>query len=121
MCAFTDATTHTCVRTHAPIYPRLPSHTLTCTATQSPYSVLVAPGTVLHFAPGNPLPEARMAYCVSYVADGARLLQREGHLRYPDGEDYPSYQAWVEEVGWGEAARHPLLPLVYTEVDPEAG
>eukprot|EP00667_Euglena_gracilis_P012075 EG_transcript_12370 len=78
-------------------------------------------GWVLHFAPGNPLPEARMAYCVSYVADGARLLQREGHLRYPDGEDYPSYQAWVEEVGWGEAARHPLLPLVYTEVDPEAG
>ena len=29
----------------------------------------------------------RFAYSVSFVADGAALLGREGHARYPDDED----------------------------------
>ncbi len=39
-------------------------------------------------APGNTLMDARYAYSISFVADGARLLQEEGHIRYPDNEDY---------------------------------
>lgn len=52
---------------------------------------------------------------MSYVADGACLLKGEGHIRYPDNEDYQSYSEWIEEVGWGNNADHPLIPLVYSE------
>lgn len=40
-------------------------------------------------APANGLDETRMAYSITFVVDEAQLLQEEGHIRYPDSEDYP--------------------------------
>lgn len=55
----------------------------------------------------------RMAYSISFIADGVQILQDEGHIRYPDNEDSQSYSDWIDEVGWGGIAEHPLLPIVY--------
>ena len=35
-----------------------------------------------------------MAYSVSYVVDEAPVLHAEGHIRYPDSEDY-SVCTWL--------------------------
>eukprot|EP01035_Chromulina_nebulosa_P017638 gene17638-23216_t len=70
-------------------------------------------GWCLHSSPGNTLNETRWAYSVAFVADGAKVLEEEGHIRYPDDEDSQSYQEWLSEVGWGGIADHPLLPIVY--------
>jgi hypothetical protein len=64
-------------------------------------------------APGNSLPETRFAYSISFVADGVNLLQGEGHIRYPDNEDFQSYALWIDDIGWGGVADHPLIPVVY--------
>jgi hypothetical protein len=72
-------------------------------------------GWCLHSAPGNDLDETRYAYTISYIADNAKLLNSEGHIRYPDNEDYMSYASWIDDIGWGGYADHPLLPLVYSE------
>jgi len=70
-------------------------------------------GWTLHSAPGNPSGDTRYAYAVSFVADGARLLNAEGHIRYPDNEDSASYAGWINDIGWGGIAEHPLTPLVF--------
>ena len=74
-------------------------------------------GWTLHSAPGNALGDTRYAYSVSFVADGARLLESEGHIRYPDNEDDASYAAWIDDIGWGGRAEHTLLPLTWSEED----
>ena len=66
-------------------------------------------------APGNSLPDTRFAYSISFVADGVNLLQGEGHIRYPDNEDFQSYALWIDDIGWGGVADHPLIPVVYQE------
>jgi hypothetical protein len=66
-------------------------------------------------APGNSLPETRFAYSISFVADGVNLLQGEGHIRYPDNEDFQSYALWIDDIGWGGVADHPLIPVVYQD------
>ena len=66
-------------------------------------------------APGNSLPDTRYAYSISFVGDGAHLLQEEGHIRYPDNEDFQSYALWIEDIGWGGVADHTLIPIVYQE------
>lgn len=53
------------------------------------------------------------------MADGAHLLQEEGHIRYPDNEDFQSYALWIEDIGWGGVANHPLIPVVYEEESDE--
>ena len=70
-------------------------------------------------APGNSLPDTRFAYSISFVADGTHLLQEEGHIRYPDNEDFQSYALWIEDIGWGGVADHPLIPVVYEEESEE--
>jgi len=70
-------------------------------------------GWCLHSAPGNALGETRYAYTVSFVRDGARLLQSEGHVRYPDNEDDAVYATWIDDIGWGGRAEHTLLPLTW--------
>ena len=70
---------------------------------------------LFYSAPGNSLPDTRFAYSISFVADGAHLLQEEGHIRYPDNEDFQSYALWIEDIGWGGVADHPLIPVVYQE------
>lgn len=71
-------------------------------------------GWTLHSAPANELRDTRLAYAVTYVKDNVRILSRgEDQVRYPDGEDVQSYSSWIEEVGWGEVARHTDLPVVY--------
>lgn len=71
-------------------------------------------GWCLHSAPGNSLSETRYAYSISFVVDGAPILREEGHIRYPDNEDYQSYADWIEDIGWGGHADHPLIPVVYS-------
>jgi hypothetical protein len=66
-------------------------------------------------APGNSLPDTRFAYSISFVADGVNLLQGEGHIRYPDNEDFQSYALWIDDIGWGGVADHPLIPVVYQD------
>ena len=71
-------------------------------------------GWCLHSAPGNSLKDTRYAYTVSFVVDGAPLLQEEGQIRIPDNEDYQSYADWIDDIGWGGYAEHPLTPVVYS-------
>lgn len=61
----------------------------------------------------------RIAYSVSYVADGAVLLPRQGNVRTPDDEDMQSYADWVEEVGYGNVADHDSIPIVFYNDDEE--
>lgn len=49
------------------------------------------------------------------MADKTNLLQEEGHIRYPDNEDFQSYALWIDDIGWGGVAEHPLIPIVYQE------
>jgi len=72
-------------------------------------------GFCLHSAPANDLPQTRYALSISYVRDQARLLNQEGHIRYPDNEDEASYAAWINDLGWGATLDHPLCPIVYAE------
>ena len=69
----------------------------------------------MNSAPSNLLPETRFAYSISFVADKTNLLQEEGHIRYPDNEDFQSYALWIDDIGWGGVAEHPLIPIVYQE------
>eukprot|EP01038_Epipyxis_sp_PR26KG_P004525 gene4525-6390_t len=70
-------------------------------------------GWCLHSAPGNDRNETRYALSISFVADNANLLNSIGHIRYPDNEDYQSYSRWIDDIGWGGVAEHPLTPIVY--------
>lgn len=71
-------------------------------------------GWTLHSAPGNTGSATRIAYTVTFIRDKARLLNNDDYqLRYPDQEDTGSYAPWLDEVGWGGVAEHPLLPLVF--------
>eukprot|EP01031_Cornospumella_fuschlensis_P029147 gene29147-35178_t len=72
-------------------------------------------GWCLHSSLPNESQQTRYAYSVSFVADQTYLLQKEGHVRRPDDEDAQSYAEWVAEVGWGNKAEHPLIPLIYDE------
>mmetsp|Transcript_21152 Transcript_21152/g.64437 ORF Transcript_21152/g.64437 Transcript_21152/m.64437 type:complete len:240 (-) Transcript_21152:96-815(-) len=70
-------------------------------------------GWCLHFAPENEV-EERLAYTVSFVADGARLLPK-GVANAPDNEDAPSYEDWVKELEPGALVDHDLVPVVPRE------
>ena len=70
-------------------------------------------GWTLHSAPENNLSETRLAYAISFIAEGTRLLQSEGHIRYPDNEDDAPYAAWINDLGWGGYAEHSLLPITW--------
>lgn len=76
-------------------------------------------GWTLHYAPENSLSEARFAYSVSYIADGAILLGDDGYVRYPDDEDKQSYSSWIDEVGRGNFADHDSIPIVYMRSDDD--
>lgn len=52
--------------------------------------------------------QPRVAWALSFVADGARTLPRVTE----QDEDFESFGPWLREVGCGVPARHPLLPLV---------
>jgi len=65
----------------------------------------------LHWAPPNFSEEDRIAYTVSFVADGVKLLA-EDKLNSPDAEDAPSYEDWIGDLTAGEKAKHPMLPIV---------
>ncbi|KAJ8598323.1 hypothetical protein CTAYLR_007554 [Chrysophaeum taylorii] len=69
-------------------------------------------GWTLHSAAPNPRDQRdRLAFAVSYVANGARLVDAIGLDRVND-EDAPSYDAWIHDCDPGEQIDHPLLPLV---------
>ena len=70
-------------------------------------------GWTLHSAAPNDLETARIAYTVSFVADGVRTLSEEA-LRCVDNEDAPSYEAWLKDVGYGERVEHRDVPLLGT-------
>ncbi|KAG5177390.1 hypothetical protein JKP88DRAFT_346961 [Tribonema minus] len=78
-------------------------------------------GWVLHSANGNDTPETRVAFTVSYIADGARMLgegaehypEQEGADHYPDQEDTWSYSDWIADTCPGEPADHPFLPVAF--------
>lgn len=70
-------------------------------------------GWCLHTANANDLSETRYAYSVSYVADNIKVLDKEGHVRYPNDEDYQSYRLWIDGM-WGEFVHEDEhLPLVF--------
>jgi len=68
---------------------------------------LHAAAALAHDAPGP-----RVAWALSYMADGAKLLPREAVEVAGACEDAVSFEPWVDEVRPGEALAHPLLPLV---------
>ena len=71
-------------------------------------------GWCLHWSP--PQPEdcpPRYALSVCYFVDGAKRLVRSACRQEPHAEDAWSYEDWLKDVGEGEPARHPALPVVY--------
>lgn len=72
-------------------------------------------GWTLHSAPGNGADETRYAYSVSFIADGAHTLEKDISDKLMNDEDKQSYAHWIEDVGWGNYADHPSLPIVYSE------
>ena len=74
--------------------------------------VSVHHGWLLHGAPPPP-PSAtlpRAAIAISYFVDGARLLNEPDALSDGYDEDAESH-AWVSDLGGGELAAHPAVPL----------
>lgn len=76
-------------------------------------------GWCLHSAPPNDGDKDRIAFTVTYFADGAHLVDEAGFDRVND-EDSPSYEAWIHDVEPGEPLEHPLLPLVYPPHEPSS-
>lgn len=71
-------------------------------------------GWCLHWSP--PQPEdcpPRYALSVCYFVDGAKRLVRSACRQEPHAEDAWSYEDWLDDIGEGEPARHPALPVVY--------
>jgi hypothetical protein len=52
----------------------------------------------------------RAAIAISYFVDGARLLNEPDALSDGYDEDAESH-AWVSDLGGGELAAHPAVPL----------
>ena len=71
-------------------------------------------GWALHCAGANQRRQPRRALALSFFADGATRLGREAR-RAVHTEDAESYDAWIDEVKPGRAARHRLLPLVWSD------
>jgi len=72
-------------------------------------------GWCLHGAPANGGDDDRVAFTVSFFADGGRIVD-EAALAVVNDEDHPSYDAWLGDVDPGGLADHALLPVV--EVPP---
>lgn len=71
-------------------------------------------GWTLHSAAELPegAAEPRLAWTVSFVADGARLLRLQEGAVIEDEEDAVSFEGWVHEVPGGGVVDHPAVPLV---------
>eukprot|EP00929_Paragymnodinium_shiwhaense_P090575 TRINITY_DN50753_c0_g1_i1.p1 TRINITY_DN50753_c0_g1~~TRINITY_DN50753_c0_g1_i1.p1 ORF type:complete len:414 (+),score=71.60 TRINITY_DN50753_c0_g1_i1:45-1244(+) len=71
-------------------------------------------GWTLHAA--SPLPEddatPRLAWAVSFVADGARLLRSNNDAAVSEQEDAVSFEAWIRECEPGGVVDHPMLPVL---------
>lgn len=57
-------------------------------------------------------PVPRMAWALSYIADGMRVRKSTRELLKKHGEDMESFRPWIREVPPGAAAQHRLLPLL---------
>ena len=71
-------------------------------------------GWCLHWSP--PQPEdcpPRYALSVCYFVDGATRLVSADCRKQPETEDEWSYRDWLDDIGEGQPARHPSLPVVY--------
>ena len=68
-------------------------------------------GWCLHSASENALAEDRLAFAVSFFAEGARIIEEAG-LEYVNDEDHPSYDEWLPDLMPGDVADHDLLPIV---------
>ncbi|CAE8595083.1 unnamed protein product [Polarella glacialis] len=70
-------------------------------------------GWTLHSAARVPEAEGpRLAWAVSFIADGARLLRTNPGAKLSEQEDAVSFEAWIHEVKGGAVVDHPLVPLV---------
>jgi len=88
-------------------------------------------GWMVHSAaPQPPGTQPRRALTVSFFADGARLLPREGsrlaaarHLKpgVLHSEDAESYGSWLRDLKGGARAVHEQLPLVWPPPRRRAG
>jgi len=76
-----------------------------------PGDATVHHGWTLHSAGGVP-PNAsspRMAWALSFVADGVRLLRKRPDC---EQEDAMSYEPWIGDIPIGAVVDHPLVPLL---------
>lgn len=69
-------------------------------------------GWTLHSAADNALLHDRLAFTVSYFADGAMLLDDYALNNLVITEDAPSYEPWIADCGPGDVLDHPMLPYV---------
>ena len=71
-------------------------------------------GWTLHSSPPNELDSPRLAFTVSFIADGARILGAEALKSGEtiDDEDRASYEDWLCDLEPGARAEHRLLPVV---------
>lgn len=79
--------------------------------------VSVHHGWTLHNAPGQaPGTEERVAFSVSFFADGARVLdwKKDKSLRkeLQDFEDFESFELWYKDLEKGGIARHKDIPIL---------
>jgi hypothetical protein len=102
------------------------AYALSCHAPFAPGDASWHDGWVLHGAPPNGAREDRWAVAVTFFADGARTLRPAARARM-DGEDAPSYEAWLSDLdaqaargAHGALAAHARLPLVPWEADDAA-
>jgi len=54
----------------------------------------------------------RVAWALSYIADGARLLPEDALPAAQEAEDYVSFEPWIAEARPGGAVEHPMVPLL---------
>lgn len=79
--------------------------------------VSVHHGWTLHNAPSQARgTEERIAFSISFFADGARVLdwQKDKTLRKElrDFEDYESFESWYKDLEKGGFARHKDMPVL---------
>lgn len=80
-------------------------------------------GWLLHCAAAQPKhTQPRLALSVSFFADGARLLARQGdetvHKHVMHTEDEESYARWIKDLPDGAKAVHEALPVVFPQTHP---
>jgi hypothetical protein len=74
-------------------------------------------GWIIHAAGPQPLgSKPRVAFSVSFIADGTRVLKKDNPSMKKGmnhNEDYESYKPWIDDIRGGGIASHKLLPVVF--------